>query len=139
MKRSQRFHCEKARMFNQFVDEGIRSMNRSEALTWTVLFRDMQDTGLSQTSRSEIVRRGGMSPAQATRAIQSLVSRKLVVRVCEGFPGKASLYTLFEVGELVKFSPAAKALIEKYSQKKRLIDAAQSGAKMTPVSAAPVS
>ena len=126
-------------MFNQFVDEGIRSMNRSEILAWTVLFRDMQDTGLSQTSRSEIARRGGMSAKQATRALQSLISRKLVVRVCEGYPGKASLYTLFEVPELVKFSPAAKALLANYDQKKGDTNDARTVSPASPLQGTPMS
>jgi hypothetical protein len=146
MKRVQRFHAEKIKLFNAFVDDGVQHVNRSESHAWFILFRDMQGSGFSQTSRTEIARRGGMSLSQASRALQSLIDRKFIFRACEGYPGKASLYTLFEPGELVKFSPPAKALIEKYSQPKGSTDAtctrrifdSQSAAPMRHVSAAPV-
>jgi hypothetical protein len=138
MKRSQRFHCEKVRLFNQFISDGIRTMNRSEISVWLILYGDMKDDGFSRTSRSEIVRLGGMSAAQASRAVQSLINRKLVVRVCDGYAGKASLYTLFELAELIKFSPAAKALLAKISHGVWRTNDTKKRAKITPLSASPV-
>jgi hypothetical protein len=138
MTRSQRFHCEKVKMFNQFISDGIRTMNRSEISVWLILYGDMQNDGFSRTSRSEIVRRGGKSAAQASRAVQSLINRKLIVRVCDGYAGKASLYTLFELAELIKFSPAAKALLAKINHGVCRTNDTKKGARITPLGASPV-
>jgi MarR family len=138
MKRDQRFHYEKVKMFNEFISDGIRTMNRSEGFTWLILYGDMKPDGFSRTSRSEVVRRGGMSKAQATRALQSLIARGLVTRVCEGYPGKATLYTLFVLPNLVKFSPAAKALIAKTNDKTCRMNGVRKESNITPLSAAPV-
>ena len=118
MRRAQCYHRERVKLFNAFIDFGVRTMNRSEAIAYMILFRDTQATGLSRTSRSEIARRGGMSVGQASRALQSLTKQGVVHRVCEGYPGKASLYSVFQLDELVKINPAAKTLLDQYRPQK---------------------
>jgi predicted DNA-binding transcriptional regulator len=117
MRRGQCYHRERVKLFNSFVDMGLRGLSRSEMAAYVILFRDTQETGLARTSRTEIARRGGMSEKQASRAVQSLTAKGVLHRVCKGYPGKIALYSVFAPDELIKMNPGVKKLLEKNSQK----------------------
>ncbi len=117
MRRGQCYHRERVKLFNAFADFGLSDMNRSEAFTYIILYRDTQETGLARTSRTEIARRGGMTERQASRALKSLVDRGVIHRVCRGYPGKIAVYSVFQPEELIRINPSVKKLLEWKGQK----------------------
>ena len=81
--------------FNSFVDATMGDLLQSELLVWLVLFRDARD-GVARTSRVDIARRAKVSEKTVTRAIASLIKRKLVQLLFRGGINKGvSRYAVF--------------------------------------------
>lgn len=79
--------------FNTFVDVTLRTLTRSEAAVWLVLFRDTKKTGLAKAGQTDIARRTGLSERQVRYALTGLVKKKLVRVAVKGRLGTgASVY-----------------------------------------------
>src|SRR5262245_8365291 len=78
-----------------FVDEGIERLPRSEGFVYLILLRDTKPDGIAQTGLTDLARRGGMSKSAASRAIRSLIKRRVLRVVRRGFQGAPTRYTVF--------------------------------------------
>jgi hypothetical protein len=89
------------------VDLGMRSLSRSELAVYLTLLRDTRPDGTARAGLTDLATRGGMSVRQASRAVQALIGRDLVVVIKPGVPGKASLYSVLGLDALRKLNPTA--------------------------------
>lgn len=90
-----------------FTDSAMRDLNRSEIAVYFILLRDTRPDGTARAGLSDLARRGGMSRSSATRAIRSLIGRKLLTVLKPGVPGKVSLYSVLPLDVLAKLNPTA--------------------------------
>lgn len=95
-----------------FVDQGMRTLTRSEMAVYVTLLRDTRPDGTARAGLTDLATRGGMSVRQASRAVQVLIGRDLVTVIKPGVPGKASLYTLFPPEVFRKLNPIAAKWID---------------------------
>lgn len=70
-------------VLNAFVDAGMVSLSKVEALTWLVLYRDTRD-GTAHTSMDSIAVRIGCKRLAVVRAVARLRRRGLLVQVFKG-------------------------------------------------------
>jgi predicted DNA-binding transcriptional regulator len=112
MTRRKKVSLERWQVFNDFVDQGLAKLSRSEIAVYLILFRDTKPTGLARTSRSELARRGGISERQASRALQALIRRGKVHIIRKPAVGKAALYSLYPPDVLAEINPGLKSWID---------------------------
>ena len=74
---------------NSFVDVTMRSLTRTEALVWFVLWRDSRH-GLARTSYASLARTCGCRRATVGVALQTLREKGLVQVVRQGGKGRGS-------------------------------------------------
>jgi hypothetical protein len=90
-----------------FVDEGVRTLSRSELATYLILIRDTKPDGTARAGLDDLAERGGMSRWAASRAVRSLVAKGVLRIVRRGVPGKATLYTIFPPTAFQELNPVA--------------------------------
>jgi DNA-binding MarR family transcriptional regulator len=95
-----------------FVDQGIRTLPRSELAIYLILLRDTRPDGTARAGLSDLARRGGMSHSAASRAVRSLVAKNVLTVVRRGVPGKATLYTVFPSAAFKSLNPVAARWLE---------------------------
>jgi hypothetical protein len=84
---------------NSFVDVTLRSLTRTEALVWVVLWRDTRH-GLARTSYAGLARTSGCRRATVGIALRSLREKGLLEVVRRGGKGQGSnVYRLRSVVE----------------------------------------
>jgi hypothetical protein len=103
----QRYYREWFRNLAAFVDEGVRTLSRSELAVYLTLMRDTRPDGTARAGLDDLARRGGMSKRSASRAVQSLVNRGVLRIIRHGVPGKPTLYTIFPMDVFRVLNPAA--------------------------------
>jgi hypothetical protein len=97
---------------SEFVDNGVRSLNRSELAVFLILLRDTKPDGTARTALTDFMTRGGVSKRSASRAVQSLIRRGVVRVVRHGVPGKPAVYTIFPSVVFKALNPTASRSIE---------------------------
>jgi hypothetical protein len=90
-----------------FVDQGVRTLSRSELATYLILLRDTRPNGTARVGLGDLAERGGMSKKSASRAIGSLVAKGVLTIVRRGRPGKPTLYTVFPPAAFQELNPVA--------------------------------
>jgi DNA-binding MarR family transcriptional regulator len=90
-----------------FVDQGVRTLSRSELATYLILLRDTKPDGTSRAGLNDLAERGGMSRWSASRAVRSLVAKGVLTIVRPGRAGKATLYTIFPPAAFRELNPVA--------------------------------
>jgi hypothetical protein len=90
-----------------FVDEGVRSLNRSELAVYLILMRDTKPSGDARTALTDLATRGGLSKRSASRAVQSLIGRGVLHVIRPGVSGKPTLYTIFPTTVFKALNPTA--------------------------------
>jgi hypothetical protein len=73
-------------VLNTFVDWTMRDLKAAEVAVWLCLYRDARD-GVAETALSYIVTRTGWSLSTVRRAIKSLRSKGLLVKLSEARKG----------------------------------------------------
>lgn len=108
----QRYYREWFRNLAAFVDEGVRTLSRSELAVYLILMRDTRPDGTARAGLDNLARRGGMSKRSASRAVQSLAVRGVLRILRHGVPGKPTLYTIFPPAIFKLLNPAAAQWLE---------------------------
>ena len=108
----QRYYREWFRNLAGFVDDGVRTLSRSELALYLILMRDTQPDGTARAGLNDLATRGGMSKRQASRAVQILISREVLRVVRPGVPGKPTLYTIFPPDVFKALNPVAAQWME---------------------------
>ena len=72
------------RVLNQFVDQTLQRLTRSDIAAWLILYRDTQPDGTVRTSLNQIAERGGMSRRAAIDAVNRLSRSRLIQVVRKG-------------------------------------------------------
>jgi hypothetical protein len=90
-----------------FVDQGVRTLPRSELAVYLILLRDTRPDGTARAGLDDLARRGGMSRWSASRAVRSLVAKGVLRIVRRGVPGKPTLYTVFPPAAFKSLNPIA--------------------------------
>jgi hypothetical protein len=90
-----------------FVDHGVRTLSRSELVTYLILLRDTQPDGTARAGLNDLAERGGMSRWSASRAVRSLIAKDALTTVRRGRAGKATLYTIFPPPAFRELNPVA--------------------------------
>jgi hypothetical protein len=57
---------------HQFLDHTLRSLGRTEAMAWLLLYRDTRPDGTARTTQKSLGERAGVSTLTAYRAIKRL-------------------------------------------------------------------
>ena len=71
-------------ILNRFVDETMRTLDRTAACVWLILYRDTKPNGFACTSQTDIARRAGASVSAVHRALRRLDKYGLFVMVRKG-------------------------------------------------------
>jgi DNA-binding MarR family transcriptional regulator len=108
----QRYYREWFRNLAAFVDEGVRSLSRSELATYLILMRDTRPDGTARAGLDDLAKRGGMSRWTASRAVRSLINRGVLRVVRHGVPGRPTLYTVLPVEVFKSLNPVAAQWLE---------------------------
>lgn len=82
-RRSSKLHKERFETINEFVDEILGELNRSEICLWVILWRDERN-GSSKVSQSHIAKRANCSDRSIRSALHSLKEKGLVVVMNQG-------------------------------------------------------
>ena len=72
------------RVLNNFADFTLRTLTRTEAAVWLLLWRDTKSDGLARTGQSDLAKRAGVTRRAVTAAIGQLERRGLLVVVERG-------------------------------------------------------
>ena len=95
-----------------FVDEGVRSLTRSELAVFLILLRDTKPDGTARTALTDFMTRGGLSKRSASRAVQSLIRRGVLRVVRHGVVGRPAVYTIFPSTVFKTLNPTAARSLE---------------------------
>jgi hypothetical protein len=95
-----------------FVDQGVRTLTRSELAVYLILLRDTRPDGTARAGLNDLAGRGGMSRKSASRAVGSLIAKNVLTVVRRGVPGKATLYTVFPPAAFKSLNPVAAQWLE---------------------------
>jgi hypothetical protein len=108
----QRYYREWFRNLAGFVDEGVRTLQRSELAIYLILIRDTRPDGTARAGLNDLAARGGMSKRSASRAVQILINRDVLRVVRRGVTGKPTLYTIFPAAVFKALNPVAAQWLE---------------------------
>jgi hypothetical protein len=72
---------------NFFLDVTLRTLSRSEAAIWLLLFRDTKPNGLARTGQADLARRSGCDIGTVKRALAKLAAKRLLSVVRRGRSG----------------------------------------------------
>jgi predicted transcriptional regulator len=81
--RSNRNAAGRFAVLNEFVDCRLAGLSGAEVACWLVLYRDTRN-GTASTSQTDMARRAGCKVRTVQRALQTLVTKGLVVVVYHG-------------------------------------------------------
>jgi DNA-binding MarR family transcriptional regulator len=95
-----------------FVDDGVRSLTRSELAVYLILMRDTKPDGTARAALTDLATRGGMTKDSAARAVRSLVKRGVLQVVRPGVSRKPTLYTVFPAAVFKTLNPTAARRLE---------------------------
>ncbi len=108
----QSYYREWFRNLAAFVDEGVRTLSRSELAVYLILMRDTRPDGTARAGLDDLAKRGGMSKRSASRGVQSLVNRGVLRIIRHGVPGKPTIYTIFPPAVFKVLNPTAAKWLE---------------------------
>jgi hypothetical protein len=97
---------------NSFVDNGLRTLTRSELVVYLILLRDTRPDGTARAGLTDLATRAGVSKRSAIRAIQALIDCDVLHVVRRGVPGKPTLYTIFPTEVFKRLNPTAATWME---------------------------
>ena len=95
-----------------FVDDGVRSLTRSELAVYLILMRDTKPDGTARAGLTDLATRGGLSKRSASRSVQSLIGRGVLQVVRHGVSGKPTVYTIFPTAVFKTLNPTAARWLE---------------------------
>jgi DNA-binding MarR family transcriptional regulator len=95
-----------------FVDDGVRSLTRSELAVYLILMRDTKLDGTARVALTDLATRGGLSKDTASRAVRSLAKRGVLRVVRPGVSRKPTLYTIFPTAVFKTLNPTAARWLE---------------------------
>jgi DNA-binding MarR family transcriptional regulator len=95
-----------------FVDQGVRTLSRSELAVYVILLRDTRPDGTARAGLDDLAERGGMSKKSASRAVGSLVAKGVLTIVRRGRVGRPTLYTVFPPLAFRELNPVAARWLE---------------------------
>jgi hypothetical protein len=109
---TQRYYREWFVNFAAFVDQGVRTLSRSELAIYLILMRDTQPDGIARAGLTDLATRGGMSRRSASRAVQALIKQGVLRVIRHGVPGRPADYTIFPPATFKLLNPATARWLE---------------------------